>query len=184
MATLLTSQRATLQPGGWGGRGDRGQPGPPVSGMATGRPAGSPGRLLTRSCGRPEASQPGHPASSWSPARLLRGEENSWAGGGAQGGAEGALGASDRATLGVTSPHAAVVGRGAGRGVAALQARVPGSAAVPYGRGCALWAWLCLTGVAVTYGHSEPASDGGQVPAGHRSLLRTGPQLVAVVSVL
>lgn len=180
MATLLTSQRATLQPGGWGGRGDRGQPGPPVSGMATGRPAGSPGRLLTRSCGRPEASQPGHPASSWSPARLLRGEENSLAGGGAQGGAEGALGASDRATLGVTSPHGAVRTGGTWRWPRSGRPPGPGSQK----RGCALRAWLCLTGVAVPYGHSEPASDGGQVPAGHRSLLRTGPQLVAVVSVL
>lgn len=180
MATLLTSQRATLQPGGWGGRGDRGQPGPPVSGMATGRPAGSPGRLLTRSCGRPEASQPGHPASSWSPTRLLHGEENSWAGGGAQGGAEGALGASDRATLGVTSPHAAMRTGGTWRWPRSGRPPGPGSRK----RGCALRAWLCLTGVAVTYGHSEPASDGGQVPAGHRSLLRTGPQLVAVVSVL
>lgn len=180
MATLLTSQRATLQPGGWGGRGDRGQPGPLVSGMATGRPAGSPGRLLTRSRGRPEASQPGHPASSWSPARLLRGEENSLAGGGAQGGAEGALGASDRATLGVTSPHGAV--RTGGTWHWPRSGRPPGPGSRK--RGCALRVWLCLTGVAVTYGHSEPASDGGQVPAGHRSLLRTGPQLVAVVSVL
>lgn len=166
MATLLTSQRATLQPGGWGGRGDRGQPGPPVSGMATGRPAGSPGRLLTRSRGRPEASQPGHPASSWSPARLLRGEENSLAGGGAQGGTEGALGASDRATLGVTSPHGAVRTGGTWRWP--RSGRPPGPSSRK--RSCALRAWLCLTGIRnrpVTVDRSlqDTAHCSGRVPS-------------------
>lgn len=87
--------------------------------------AGSPGKLLTRSHGRPEASQPGHPASSWGPTCLLCGEETNSAGGGAQGGAEAALGAWDRAAHGVTSPHGTVGTSGAGREVAALKAQLP-----------------------------------------------------------
>lgn len=67
---------------------------------ATGEPHGrrTAGRLTgeaeTRSRGQPEAVRPGPPTSSWSPARLLRGEENSlggWRGAGRRGGGTGRI---------------------------------------------------------------------------------------------